>query len=403
MDNAKKLAIVTFFSNLYFYNHVGTLYQQTRGLSLFQVNSIWSIIVGTIFLAEVPTGILADKIGRKWSVVTALLLQTLGEIFYFFAKDYFTFVLIAILAGIGYAFLSGANEALIYDSLPEGGREPRMKKSMGFIGGAYHLAFFVAPLIGGLIVSELVLSNFLKAILFTACSVLVAFIVSLTLKEPQARYKHSEESPFTIFKDGFIEVKSSSKLKWLIAISVLTSTFSNSLISLYQPYFAAASMPTFWIGASLSLAGLLAFLIQKYAYLIEEKIGRAGFLVVTIWPGIMYLLFAMASLPALLVPIFVITYASMEAKNPLLSAYKNEQIKSKNRATVLSLINMFGSLYVALMSLVFGRIADYSIPITFATIGLLIVLFAVVLRTDKVAIQGVESNKDWLLRRGSPE
>ena len=85
MDNTKKLAIVTFFSNLYFYNHIGTLYQQTRGLSLLQVSSIWSIIVGTIFLAEVPTGILADKIGRKWSVVTALLLQTLGEFLYFFA------------------------------------------------------------------------------------------------------------------------------------------------------------------------------------------------------------------------------------------------------------------------------------------------------------------------------
>ena len=88
IDNTKKLAIVTFFANLYFYNHIGTLYQQTRGLSLLQVNSIWSIIVGTIFLAEVPTGVIADKIGRKWSIVTALFLQTLGEFFYFFAKDY---------------------------------------------------------------------------------------------------------------------------------------------------------------------------------------------------------------------------------------------------------------------------------------------------------------------------
>ena len=392
MDNAKKLAIVSFFSNLYFYNHIGTLYQQTRGLNLFQVSSIWSVIVGTIFLAEIPTGILADKIGRKWSIVTALLLQTLGEIFYFFAKDYFTFVLIAILAGVGYAFLSGANEALIYDSLKAKDRESTMKKSMGLIGGAYHLAFFVAPLIGGLIVSQLVLSKFLMAIFFTACSVFVALLISLTLEEPQNSYKHPEESPFIIFKEGFNQVKSSSKLKWLIAISVLTSTFSNSLISLYQPYFSEASVPTFWIGASLSLGGLLAFLIQNYAYLLEEKIGRTGFLVVTIWPGIMYLLIALVSLPAVLVPIFIFAYASMEAKNPLLSAYKNEQINSKNRATVLSFINMFGSLYVALMSLVFGRIADYSISIAFGTIGLLIVFFSIILKTDKVATQAIGSN-----------
>lgn len=145
-------------------------------------------------------------------------------------------------------------------------------------------------------------------------------------------------------------------------------------------------MPTFWIGASLSLGGLLAFLIQKYAYLIEEKLGRFGFLIITIWPGIMYLLFAMVSLPALLIPIFVLAYASMEARNPLLSAYRNEQIESKNRATVLSLINMFVSLYVALMSLVFSRMADYSIATAFIIIGILILLFAVVLRTDKVRV-----------------
>lgn len=392
MDNAKKLAIVTFFSNLYFYNHIGTLYQQTRGLSLLQVSSIWSIIVGTILIAEVPTGVLADKIGRKRSVVIALLLQTVGEFLYFFAKDYFAFVLIAILAGVGYAFLSGANEALVYDSLPEKDRDVEMKKSMGLIGSSYQLAFFVAPLIGGLIVSQLVLSKFLMAIFFTACSVAVAFLISLTLKEPQDGYKHSEESPLTIFKEGFNEVKNNRRLKWLIAISVLTATFSNSLLSLYQPYFAKASVPTFWIGASLSLGGLLAFLLLKYAYVIEKKLGRVGFLVVTIWPGIMYLLLAMVSLPVLLIPIFIIAYASMEARNPLLSSYKNEQIKSKNRATVLSLINMFGSLYVAVMGLFFGRIADYSIPIAFVSIGLLIVVFAVVLRTDKVVVQEVKSS-----------
>ena len=95
----------------------------------------------------------------------------------------------------------------------------------------------------------------------------------------------------------------------------------------------------------------------------------------------------MVSLPALLIPVFVIAYASMEARNPLLSSYKNEQIKSKNRATVLSLINMFGMLYIALTGLVFGKIADYSISIAFISIGLLILLFAVVLRTDKISTQ----------------
>jgi MFS family permease len=391
LDNPKKLAIVTFFANLYFYNHISTLYLQTRGLNLLQVSSIWSLIVGTIFLAEAPTGILADRIGRKWSIVMALLLQTLGEVLFIFARSYPAFVLIAILAGIGYAFQSGASEALVYDSLPADDRDTAMKKAMGLIGGAYQLAFFAAPLIGGVIVSQLVLARFLTAILLTACSVAIALLVSLTLSEPQTGYRRSPENPLVILREGIREVKDSIRLRWLIAVAVLTSTFFKLLLDFYQPQFARAAVPAFWIGAAWSLGALLAFVLQRYAYWIEGKLGKIGFFALTAWPGLMYLILAAVSAPLLLVPVFVVAYASMEARNPLLSSYKNAQIKSKNRATVLSLVNMISSLYVALMGLVFGKIADYSISTAYASIGVLILVFAVILRTDRIAGRDVGS------------
>jgi len=155
LDNATKMAVVMFFSNLYFYSHIGTLYLQTRGLNLLQINSLWSIILAGILVAELPTGVLADRIGREWSVVVALFLQAMGEFFFLFAGSYLAFVLIAVLAGVGFAFLSGASEALIYDSLPIQNRETRMKKAMGLVGGLYQLAFFVAPLLGGIIVGSI--------------------------------------------------------------------------------------------------------------------------------------------------------------------------------------------------------------------------------------------------------
>lgn len=386
-DNAKKMAIITFFSNLYFYNHVGTLYQQTRGLSLLQVSSIWAVITGAIFLFEVPTGILADKIGRKKSVVIALLLQALGEWLYLFANNYLAFLLIAVLAGLGYAFLSGANEALVYDSLPSDNRDGRMKKAMGMMGGAYQLAFCAAPLIGGLIVTQLEINFFLRAILLTAISVTLAFFISLTLKEPKAEYQHTEENLLLIFRDGIKQILKSQKLKWILAVAILTTTFSNSLLSLYQPYFARLHIPTLWIGAVLSMGGLAAFLIQKNIQSIEQKLGRFTFLVLSLLPGLSYLAIVSITLPTLLIPIFVVAYASMEARNPLLASYRNAEIVSEHRATILSLMNMMTMLYVAGMSLVFGRIADYSIPTAFAIIGGLIIFFTLVLRVDKMRMK----------------
>jgi MFS family permease len=385
--NVEKFAVITFFQNLYLYNHVGSLYMQSRGLTLLQINSIWSIIVGTIFLAEVPTGVIADRIGRKKSVVVALFIQFLGELFFLFSRSYFAFVLIAILAGIGYSFLSGANEALIYDSLPAEDRDNRMKKAMGNIGGAYQLAFFVAPLLGGLVISELVTSKYLLGIGLTAASVLIAFLISLTLKEPPSEHKAAQINSFVILKNGLRQITRNRKIQWIAAVAIFTGTFSNTLVTLYQPYFVKFGLITSLpIGLALSLGGLAAFLIQKYIYVIEKKLGKYGLFVISILPGIFYCLFALATNMMALMPLFIFSYAFADAKNPLISAYQNEQIEGQSRATAISLINMLNKIYVAILGLFLGWIANYSISTVFIVIGVVVILATLFLRVDKITV-----------------
>jgi MFS family permease len=386
-SNAEKYVALTFFQNLYLYNHVGALYMQSRGLSLLQVNSIWSIMVLTILLTEVPTGVIADRIGRKRSVVVALFLQFLGEFFYFFAPGYVAFVFIAILGGIGYSFLSGANEALIYDSLPVENREAAMKKAMGRIGAAYQLAFFVAPLLGGLVISELVLKKYLLGIALTATSVFVAFLISLTLKESPVSYRHREISALQILKNGLAQVRGNRKIQWITAVAIFTGAFSSTLVSFYQPYFVQFGLTTSLpIGLALSLGGLAAFLVLNNLPAIEYRLGRFGLFFFSFFPGVLYLLLAIAPNIPVLFPVFILTYAFSDAKNPLLSAYQNEQIESASRATTISLINMIGKIHVAVVSLLLGWIANHSISATWVAIGALIILATLLLRVDKINI-----------------
>ncbi len=386
-SNAGKYVTLTFFQNLYLYNHVGTLYMQARGLSLLQVNSIWSIIVATIFLTEVPTGVIADRIGRKRSVVMALFLQFLGEFFYIFASGYVAFVIIAILGGIGYSFLSGVNEALIYDSLPLENRETAMKKAMGRVGAAYQLAFFVAPLLGGLVISRLVLSKYQLGIALTATSVFLAFLISLTLEEPPAPYHRQASSALQILKNGLAQVRGNRKIRWIAAVAIFTGAFSNTLVTFYQPYFVQFGMITSLpIGIALSLGGLGAFLVLNNVSAIERRLGRFGLYFLSFFPGVLYLLLAIAPNILVLFPLFILTYAFADAKNPLISAYQNEQIESASRATTISLINMIGKAYVAVVSLLLGWIADYSISATWATIGVLVILATLLLRVDRISV-----------------
>jgi hypothetical protein len=59
----------------------------------------------------------------------------------------------------------------------------------------------------------------------------------------------------------------------------------------------------------------------------------------------------------------------MSLKDPVFSAHLNRHIESANRATVLSLISMFSGIYVALVGLLIGLIADVSLAYAFGFMG----------------------------------
>jgi hypothetical protein len=168
---------------------------------------------------------------------------------------------------------------------------------------------------------------------------------------------------------------------------VLTATFGGSLLTFSQPHFVRYGVSTFMIGAALSIGSLLATVTQHYAYLVERPFGkRAGVLFATLLPGLLYIVLASVTggLPVYL--LVVLLYGVNDLKKPLYSAYQNAIIPSQNRATILSLLNMFTSLYVAGMALVYGAIANQSIPTAFLTIGVVIVAAALLLRADRLPL-----------------
>jgi MFS family permease len=383
-DNNSKIILITFFSALYFYAPVGTLYLQSRGLDFLQINSIWAAIVGTMFFAEVPTGLIADKIGRKYSIIIALTLQLLGEVLYIFAHSYAAFILIAILAGIGFSFASGCVEALVYDSLKLDGKESEMKRVSGLMGSAGELARMLAPLVAAFLITGVELSKFILLIVMTCVSVATALLVSLTLREPQLPYGHPERSPLQLLKDGVRLLRSNKSLQRIVLLSLLATPFVNYLTNFYQPYFLQSHVPTIWLGLALSLASLLAFLGSKYAYLFEQRLGtKSAALASTILPGLLYILMAFVFHPVVSVILFCLAYGSTSIQGPLFADYRNVHIESHNRATVLSLISMFSGFYVAVMGLVIGRIGDYSIPAAFVFMGIIVVLSSLFFRIDE--------------------
>ncbi len=189
----RKVAAASFFAQLYFYVPVLTLYWQARGLTLFQIAALQSLLVGAQFLLEVPTGIVADRFGRRWSFRLALVAQLLGEIVFLLARDYPLFIAAQLLAGLGFALASGSVEALVYDSLSPGDRARAMQRASGLIGAAVRAAGVLAFVTGGLFLAEFTVERTMSAVGLTAFAVAVALGVSLTVAEPRAASGHERQ------------------------------------------------------------------------------------------------------------------------------------------------------------------------------------------------------------------
>ena len=367
-----QLTVAYFLSTLYFYIPVGTLYLRSRGLNYVQINSLWGIIVFTMFLAEIPAGLFADRVGHRWAVRAALGFQFAGELIYLFVHDYVGFTLAAIAGGVGFAFGSGSVEALVYDALEARGRTEEMTKAVGQIEAGQRLANLIAFPIGGWLVRNLARGQFVLAIALTAAAVGAGFLTTFLLRRPPSGAERMADQPnsLELLKGGLHLLRQNRAFRGLVILFLATVPFRDYLGNLYQPHLLSAGVPAAWLGIALSLASGLSFLGARSAHWIQERLGNVtSLLLSTALPGSLYLALALAGQPWSAGTAFCLLYSSMSLRRPVFADRLNRHIESQSRATVLSLISMVSGAYVALMGLVFGRIADFSVPLALALIG----------------------------------
>jgi len=394
-DRNIKLAIfINFCQRFHLYVHALALLLLARGLTLVQISLIESIMIATIFVMEVPTGLLADRLGRKWSLFLSTFFLFCGEVLFIFARDYGWYVLIALLTGTGFAFASGAMEALLYDSLPDGdGREDAMKRVMGRLGFYGQIAFVIAPIVGGLIIGQARQQDFIPAIALTAMALLLGLLGCLLLQEPARVSADKEPSSLQLLRDGLALLRHQRRLRRLALLVLLTSPYTAALVTtLAPPYLVANDVSPFTVGLALSLGSLLAAFTQRYAYKFEQWLGQsAAIAILMLLPGLLYWLLAAVAGPMATVLVLVLMYGLNDMKAPLVSAYQNALIESKNRATVLSLISMVTSLFLAVVQPLYAALAQRTLEGTFVLMGVVIVLGGLLLQAHRLPSADAQS------------
>lgn len=144
-----------------------------------QIGILDGLVFGIGLIAEIPSGALADLLGRKNLLRIGLLLMSFGFLAQGFAHDYLHILAGMLLFTIGTAMVSGADDALVYDSLDKEGKSSKWQQVIARKHQIMLTVTILSYLAGGL----LYVLHFRLPFVLAGLGVLAAFFVASTLKE----------------------------------------------------------------------------------------------------------------------------------------------------------------------------------------------------------------------------
>jgi len=348
LSNPTKYFWITLFQKSSFLAPVLTLFYVQRGLDYQQIFILYTVIVISMFLFEVPTGIFGDKYGRKMSIVAGLVGCIIFTIGLLFANTFWEFFFLFILLGITLTFASGSDEAMIYDSLKQGKKEKQMQKYMGRIVSARFLPLVIIAPIGSIIAKDLTSFQFTLLILGNLLFAIIAFFISLSLVEPKVESgPHEIRSPFTLFKMSVQHIRNSPKLVSMFMNKTLILIPGSHLFAiLWQPYLQTSEVPIVFFGILTAVSSLIIFLLNQNINKIESKFnGRRIIFYTGLLPLLAFVFGALFQNILVALLFYFVVRITIWLRNPIFSQYMNEHIESHNRATVLSSLSMIDSFF----------------------------------------------------------
>lgn len=349
------------------------------GLTFFQIMILQSYFMFMIFIFEIPSGAIADYLGRKKALSLSGISLVAAATFYSIYPSIFLFFIAETFWAFSMALNSGTQEAFLYSTLKLYGEEKELSKILGRIQTLNLIALTLSAPIGSVIAQMVSLQftmNCLAIIFF------VAFLMTLTLKEPPYKNEKYTKGYLSTLKEGFKELKKNRVLRILCFDRVIIGVLIYFLFWTYQPYLQAVNIALILFGFITSLMNItnaiFMNLIPKLFKSVKKKL--ALLISIDIINGIAFILLGLTMNPILGI-ILILTIVGFGYPRFLIYVNGiNKQIESEDRATVLSTINMFGSLIMAIIYPFVGLIFMWNFFVVFIILGILILILTLFTR-----------------------
>lgn len=331
---------------------IHVLFFLSRGLTLPEVGFVEATFTVVVLLAETPTGYVADRIGRRNSLLVGSALAAAGIVGFTLAHSFEAFLAVVSLRAVAATFRSGTEQAWLYDTLVDDGATERYTHVSGRARGLALAGTAAASLVG----AALYAVNPLFPWVAEGVAVSLGGLVLLTL--PKSEAGTGSDAPS--LREALVVARETLWRRSLGPVVVASAVLAGVLntmqfyvqpVAVATPWLSAATLGPLYAGFTL----VSAVAADRAGWLGDRLDAREWLLVGP--PLLAVVLVVVAAVPTLALFAFVLAQAVGPVTRPLVGQYVNDRTESRGRATALSSVSTVRSLFVAPLNVAGGALA----------------------------------------------
>ncbi|MFC7406640.1 MFS transporter [Georgenia alba] len=355
-----------------------TLLPLERGLSIAETMTLASVTGLVVFALELPTGGIADALGRRPVLIVAAAVQVVAAGLFVVASSFWMFAVASAAMGVFRALDSGPLEAWFVDAVHARRPGADVDRTLAHQGTVLGVSMALGALVSGGLVWWHPLRAWsaltLPFAVYTALAIVHLIMVGVLLKE--ARAETGEPAPSrvraavdsaraapSVVAEGVQLARTNRVLRGLLLVEALWSV-AMVVMESFQPIrlaelvgseeqagvlmgpVASAGWAVFAGGSALGALAARRWGVARAAVVTRIMHGLAA-----VWMGL-------AAGPAALVAAYLVTYGLHGTGGPLVRTLLHRESSARTRATVLSMASMTGFAAFAVASPVLGWTAE---------------------------------------------
>ena len=365
------LYIYEFISTMILFYIVDTLFYLERGISSSAYMFFVVVMYITKLIFEIPSGILADKYGKKKILLISQIMFIISTIIFIFAYNYTVFIIAIIIASLQKCFSTGIVNSFLYESLKE---KEKFNKVLFIKNTMYCISYMIAMLLGGYLGEKygLIIDYYVTLIPLILGLIIICFIKD-TINNKESNMKRKID----ILRNGITEIKNNKFIKNIIFINATMLVIIKLVEESHPEYSIRIGLTESQIGIYTALILVFCIIGEYFGTKLNGEKKYVFIILNPIFVGISILLLGYLNSKTGI--IFLLTlYIFSESFNNIIFTEIHNNISSKSRVTIESIISLLESIIGIILGIINSICLSFvSVYQSYIILGIILICYSI--------------------------